>query len=67
MPLPIELWRENLLKPSAYFKAISSSTRDSGSVPVADVSNVIVVASGKGGVGKSTTAVNLALALSEIG
>ncbi len=34
--------------------------------PIAGVKNVIVVASGKGGVGKSSTAINLAFALKHI-
>ena len=48
-------------------KVRSASAPETGRPPLPGVKNVIAVGAGKGGVGKTTVAVNLALALAKCG
>jgi ATP-binding protein involved in chromosome partitioning len=52
---------------TANVRAAMSSPADAGRAPLEGVRNIIAVGAGKGGVGKTTVSVNLAVALARVG
>src|ERR1035437_9823728 len=63
---PVPIWKQNVFSKGATQKMAHSPAMPSP-VALPGVSKIIAVGSGKGGVGKTTVAANLAIALSRLG